>query len=90
MPIAVLGLVQDVEGLEAVERYYAQDATCLSSVPLGDIQLCWSLEQSPRMMGGSLVFEDRVLINKKGWLGWARPGLGTTHVTEVQPKSGLR
>jgi hypothetical protein len=37
-------------------------------------------------MGDSLVLLDRDLINKKGWLGWARAGQGTTRVTVGQPK----
>jgi hypothetical protein len=42
------------------------------------------------MMGDSLVLVDRDLINKKGWRGWARPGLGTTHETVAQPKLDLQ
>ena len=41
-------------------------------------------------MGDSLVLFDRDLINKKGWLGWAMAGLGTTHVTVGQPMLDLQ
>jgi hypothetical protein len=37
---AVLVPVQEVEAREEAEMYYAQDATCLSSEPLHDIQVC--------------------------------------------------
>ena len=40
MTIAVLLLVQEVEGLEEAGMYYAQDATCLSKEPLHDIRVC--------------------------------------------------
>jgi hypothetical protein len=40
------------------------------------------------MMEETLVLVDRDLINKEGWSGWARAGLGTTHETVAQPKSG--
>ena len=42
------------------------------------------------MMEDNLVLVDRDLINKKGWSGWTRPGLGTTHETVAQPKLGLQ
>jgi hypothetical protein len=38
--IAVQVLVQEVEVREEAEMYYDQDATCLSSEPLRDIQVC--------------------------------------------------